>query len=62
MQALYLFPDQPVLSLGVLWLVSVLFLWAAREPMARLFKNLGTFVGDGCRNLAQWLSSELREI
>jgi hypothetical protein len=52
MQALYLWPDRPILSLVVLWLLSVVFLWAAREPMSRLLKSLGTFLGDGCRGLA----------
>ena len=36
MDALYLWPGQPALSLFALWLASVVFLWAAREPMARL--------------------------
>ena len=53
MQALYLWPDSPILSLCLLWLVSVVFLWAAREPMARLLKGLGAFVGDGCQGLAE---------
>jgi hypothetical protein len=41
MEAVYLWPDQPVLSLVVLWLVSSLVLWVAREPMLQLFERLG---------------------
>ena len=33
MKSLYLWPDHAALSLAVLWLASVVFLWAAREPM-----------------------------
>jgi hypothetical protein len=54
MQALILWPDQLLLSLFVLWLASVVFLWAARAPMARLLESLGSFVGDGCQDLAKW--------
>jgi hypothetical protein len=53
MQSLYLWPDQPLLSLFVLWLGSVVFLWAARQPMMRLLEHLGRFIGDGCLSLAQ---------
>ena len=54
MQALLLWPEQPLLSWFVLWLGSVVFLWAARQPMARLLDHLGRFVGDGCQALAAW--------
>jgi len=53
MQSLYFWPDQPLLSLFVLWLASVVFLWAARQPMMRLLEHLGRFVGEGCQSLAQ---------
>jgi hypothetical protein len=62
MQALILWPDQPLLSLFVLWLASVVFLWAARAPMARLLETLGSFVGDGCRDLAQWCREAAQEL
>ena len=54
MQALYLWPAQPLLSIFVLWLVSVVFLWAARDAMVRLLASLGGFLGDGCQGLAGW--------
>ena len=41
MSSLYLWPDNPALSIFVLWLVSVVFLWAAREPMLQLIRGLG---------------------
>ena len=62
MQALYLWPDQPLLSLFVLWLASVVFLWAARDPMARLLRSLGSFVGEGCQGLARWCQEAAQEL
>ena len=62
MQSLYLFPDQPFLSLVALWLLSVVFLWAAREPMARLLQGLGSFAGDGCTALAGWCRDAAQEL
>ncbi|MEX2206325.1 MAG: hypothetical protein WEF50_08880 [Myxococcota bacterium] len=53
MKALLLWPDHVALSLGVLWIVSVVFLWAAREPMLALLRGLGQFLGDGCDALAR---------
>src|SRR5262249_7983500 len=54
MQALYLWPAEPLLSLFVLWLASVVFLWAARDAMVRLLASLGGFLGEGCQGLAGW--------
>jgi hypothetical protein len=62
MQALYLFPASPLLSLFVLWLASVVFLWAAREPMGRLLRSFGAFLGDGCQSLAQWCRDAAQEL
>lgn len=53
MQALYLWPDQPALSLLALYCGSALFLWAARDPMLRLLRSFGELVGDGCAGLAE---------
>ena len=65
MKSLYLWPDHAALSLAVLWLASVVFLWAAREPMLALLRSLGQFVSEGCQGLsrarATRLRSELRE-
>jgi len=52
MQALYPWPDQPGLSLLLLYVLSALFLWAAREPMLRLLRSFGELVGDGLAGLA----------
>ncbi len=57
MDVLYIWPDQPLLSLFVVWLVSAIFLWAAREPMVKLFSSLGSFADDGGRKTADWLSA-----
>ena len=62
MQALYLWPDSPLLSLSCCGSASVVFLWAAREPMARLLAGLGSFVGDGCQGLAQWCRDAAQEL
>jgi hypothetical protein len=62
MQSLYLFPDRPFVSLIALWLLSVVFLWAAREPMARLLQGLGSFAGDGCLALARWCRESAQEL
>jgi hypothetical protein len=62
MSSLYLWPGEPLLSLFVWWLASVVFLWAAREPMARLLRGLGTFLGDGCQSLAGWCREAAAEL
>jgi hypothetical protein len=48
MDSIYLWPDRPALSLLTLWLLSVVFLWAAREPMLQVLRGL-------CRNLESGL-------
>jgi hypothetical protein len=35
-ESLYLWPASPLASLFVLWVASVIFLWAARGAMLRL--------------------------
>jgi hypothetical protein len=47
MQSLLLWPQNPILSVAVVWLVSVVLLWAARAPMLDLLKRLGTGLDDG---------------
>jgi len=64
MKALYLWPDHVALSLLVLWLGSVVFLWAAREPMLSLLRSVAEFIGEACAGLARGCdsaASELRE-
>ena len=62
MKALILWPDHVALSLGVLWLVSAVFLWAAREPMLGLLRGLGQFLADGCEGLARSCDSAAQEL
>jgi hypothetical protein len=47
MQSLLLWPQNPVLSIAVLWLVSVVLLWAARSPMLDLLRRLGSGLDEG---------------
>ncbi len=62
MKALYLWPEHVALSLLVLWVVSVVFLWAAREPMLGLLRSLGEFVAEGCASLARGCDSAATEL
>ncbi|MBW2275020.1 MAG: hypothetical protein JRG96_17275 [Deltaproteobacteria bacterium] len=64
MDWLFLWPESPALSLFVLWLGSVIFLWAARQPMLQLLNRLGEGLQEGCQLLAkrsQVLAEALRE-
>ena len=64
MESLFLWPDRPVPSLLVLWLVSLPVLWAARRPMLELLGALGRHLGDGFASLARGcgkFASELSE-
>jgi hypothetical protein len=54
MESLYLWPQSPVLSLGLLWVASTVFLWAAREPVQRLLAGLGGLLREGAEAVAQW--------
>src|SRR5262245_28951720 len=47
MQSLLLWPQNPVLSIAVLWLVSVVLLWAARAAMLDLLRRLGSGLDEG---------------
>jgi hypothetical protein len=67
MDILQLWPGQPVLSIFVLWLVSALVLWVAREPMRELFERLGKHLeesleagGSWCKNAAEELRKRSR--
>ncbi len=62
MDALYLWPDQPALSLFVLWLGSVVFLWAARDPMLKLLTSLTGLLEDGFRALSKSCSETAGEL
>jgi hypothetical protein len=47
MHSLLLWPQNPILSIAVLWLVSVVLLWAARTPMLDLLRRLGSVLDEG---------------
>jgi hypothetical protein len=64
MEALYLWPDQPALSILLLWLGSTIFLWAARTPMLQMLNGLGEAAHQGFESLAtrcRELASSIRE-
>ncbi len=62
MRSLYLWPESPALSLFALWLVSQLVLYAARVPMHRALRKVGSAAGGGLRILARWASSASEEL
>ena len=64
MESIYLWPDQPALSLLVIYAVSVVVLWTAREPMLRLLAGLGKSLAEGFEAIARrsrTSAEELRE-
>ena len=64
MEFLYLWPDRPVLSLLVVWVVTAVFLWAGREPMLQMLRSLIESLQQGFEGVARWchtLASSLRE-
>ena len=64
MNALFFWPDKPALSLLALWILSSVFLWASREPMLQMLRNLGKSLEGGLRSISQWcmgVASGLRE-
>jgi hypothetical protein len=68
MNWLFPWPDHPTASLFVIWLVSSLFLWAARAPMLQMLRGLGEALQRGfesgavrCRELAGSLRERSRE-
>jgi len=62
MSSLYLWPDNPALSIGLLWLVSAVFLWAAREPMLELLRGLGRGLETGLRAGGRWCASTAEDL
>jgi hypothetical protein len=55
MKSLYLWPEHPAASLLILWALSVLFLWAAREPMQQLLRGLARGLASGLAATSRWL-------
>jgi hypothetical protein len=62
MQSLYVWPDHPAASIVVLWLASVVLLWAARQPMLALLAGLGTSLEEGLDGLARWCRASAQEV
>jgi hypothetical protein len=62
MEAIQLWPGQPVLSLVVLWLVSALALWVAREPMLQLFERLGKHLEESFEAAGRWCKTSAEEL
>jgi len=62
MESIYLWPASPLASLAILWLVSAIFLWAAREPMLRLLEGLGGSLADGLHALGGKLHKAATEL
>ena len=61
-QAWLLWPDNVVLSVLVLLVVGMAFMYAARRPMHELIRALGHAVGGPLRLGARWLSATANEI
>jgi hypothetical protein len=69
MDAVYLWPDRPGLSLLALWGISVVVLWTAREAMFELIERLGKNLeelllagGRWCQALAESLRHGARRV
>ena len=59
-----LWPDNPALSVFVLAVVAMVFLYAARKPMHDLIRALGALLGGPLRLAARWLidtAAEMKE-
>jgi hypothetical protein len=57
MDSIYLWPDNAALSLLVIFALSMVFLWAAREPMLQVLGGLGKNLETGFRSIARWCAS-----
>ena len=54
MESIYLWPQNPAVSLLLLWVLSTLFLWAAREPMLQVLRGVFRGLDGGLSGVAQW--------
>src|SRR5215468_10677026 len=54
MKSIYFWPESPGLSLLALWVLSMLFLWAAREPMLQMLRGVGRGLEGGFSSLCAW--------
>src|SRR5947209_9245879 len=54
MERLYFWPANPAASLFVLWILSQIFLYAARVPVHKALRELGKLLGGAFRVGARW--------
>jgi hypothetical protein len=57
MESMYIWPQNPAVSLLLLWVLSTLFLWAAREPMLQVLRGIFRSLESGLSGVAQWCRS-----
>ncbi len=62
MESMILWPDNPLASFGLLWLVSVVFLWAARKSMLDLISTLGGGLAEGLESLGGMARSSAEDL
>lgn len=62
MASILLWPDQPALSLAVVWVTSTIFLWAARAPMLRMLHGLGESLHQAFAGLASRCAELARSV
>src|SRR4051812_29651929 len=54
MERLYFWPANPAASIFALWVLSQIFLYAARVPMHRALREVGRMLGGAFRVGARW--------
>ncbi|MFQ5416885.1 MAG: hypothetical protein ACE5FL_07545 [Myxococcota bacterium] len=57
MESIYIWPGNPALSLLLVLVLSMVFLWAAREPMLEMLRSLGKNLQNGFGAAARWCAS-----
>src|SRR5688572_33162521 len=57
-----LWPDSPALSIFVLAVVAMVFLYAARRPVHELLRAVGALLGGPMRLGARWLVASAHEM
>jgi hypothetical protein len=62
METFYLWPGSPLASIFILWVASVIFLWAARTAMLRILTGLGNGLADGLSAVAQRCAGAAEEL
>lgn len=62
MRSLYLWPDMPVLSLLVFFIIAQVLCYAARVPVHRALRKGAAALGGGLRLVARWLRSTSEEL